>query len=126
MITTIPHDFNHNSVQLIWNYWPFCIIFITPIRIILNIVFFPINFFLWWIPIIWNVIMEYLCWVIVMVINYVWGFSILFGPFSLIVTIPVAIAYDMLCVTIPSIVLIPIFVVGIPTGLIYLIGDLSK
>ena len=115
----------HNPVSLIWNYWPFCIIFITPIRVILNIIFSPINFFLWWIPIIWNFVMETLCWAYVMWFDLVWGFAILLGPLSFIVTIPVAITYDMLCMTLPTMVLIPTYFVGIPTLLIIVYASYS-
>ena len=48
----------HPIVDIIWNFWPVSMIVITPLRVSLNIIFFPIYFFTWWTPLLWNFIFE--------------------------------------------------------------------
>ena len=36
---------NHPQVEVLWNYWPFTMVVITPFRLILNTIFFLPNIF---------------------------------------------------------------------------------
>ena len=49
---------DHPIVELVWNYWPMCIVFITPIRTLLNALLFPIYALFWWVELPWNFIGE--------------------------------------------------------------------
>ena len=48
----------HPDVSVFWNIWPFPIFVWTIFRVPLNILFFPIYFFTWWIWQLWNLIPE--------------------------------------------------------------------
>ena len=40
MLETINIFKNIPNVELVWNYWPFTIVFISPLRAVMNFVFF--------------------------------------------------------------------------------------
>ena len=66
---------HHPDVEVIWNYWPFTMIFITPIRVPLNALFFIINIFSAPVSAIWNLGPELLS------LTTLWGMSFpLFVP----------------------------------------------
>ena len=49
---------HHPLVEMVWNYWPMCVVFITPVRSFLNIFIFPIYALTWWLELPWNFIGE--------------------------------------------------------------------
>jgi hypothetical protein len=42
------------KVEILWNYWPFSDLVWWPIKNVLNLLFFPFQFFLWPTQVIWN------------------------------------------------------------------------
>ena len=91
----------HPTLQLLWNYWPFSMVFLTPIRILLNILFPPLNIFVWWIPLLWNLITETICFIVLTI-----GILILFTVVGSIIgtgfAITIAVLYGFLCITLPT------------------------
>ena len=49
---------SHPDVELIWNIWPLSVVVITPIREALNFLFALINIWVWWVPVLWNLLLE--------------------------------------------------------------------
>ena len=48
----------HPSVDIIWNMWPLSMVVITPILVVLNVLFSPILLFTCWIPILWILVFK--------------------------------------------------------------------
>ena len=47
---------HHPRVEFVWNMWPITMVLPLPVIIILNFIFFPLMFFTWWIPVVWNLV----------------------------------------------------------------------
>ena len=62
-------------VETFWNWWPFPLLVWTPIRVVLNIFFFPLYFLFWYLQFIWNFIPE---------VIPLWLFTILNNAFNFI------------------------------------------
>ena len=62
---------HHPDVELIWNYWPLSMVFITPIRVLLNAfpLFFVLNIFSAPVSATWNIGPE------ILLLITAWGLS---------------------------------------------------
>ena len=51
---------NHPNVEIFWNYYPFTVLFITPIREVLNLLTLELNRIVFWLPqLFWNMVPEF-------------------------------------------------------------------
>ena len=99
--TSLQLPSHHPLLQLLWNYWPFSILFLTPLRLLLNFLLSPLNFFVWWIPLLWNLIMETICFMF-LTFGSVVILTAVGSIFGTMVACAIAIAYGFLCVTVPT------------------------
>ena len=120
------------EVELIWNIWPLTNSFLMPVRVFLNMLFFPFYFFLWWIPVLWNLFWETLEFIFWTVVGFfgelVMTFFSLIIPGFFIVQIVVTFwmqVWNSQLYTIPTVV-IWFVTAGTTLAVLYIVADSAR